>query len=89
MTDWDRHGNERLYVRRCGRKVRIRAKPGTQEFAQSYAEALHALSQRQVADRPALASSAVGCRLRRNIWPDAERRECPNAASRRPGRIEE
>jgi integrase len=29
MSDRDRHGNERLYVRRHGHKIRIRATPGT------------------------------------------------------------
>ncbi len=43
MLDYDRHGNRRLYVRRHGRKVRLRAHPGTEAFAQAYAEALRVL----------------------------------------------
>src|SRR5438105_640116 len=45
MTDGDRHGNARLYVRRYGRKIRIRKKLGTEAFALAYAEAIHALEQ--------------------------------------------
>lgn len=43
MADTDRHGNRRYYVRRHGRKVRIRARPGTEIFAQAYADALQAI----------------------------------------------
>jgi len=43
MSDRDRHGNSRLYVRRHGRKVRVREKLGTEAFAQAYADALRAL----------------------------------------------
>jgi integrase len=43
MADKDRHGSPRLYVRKHGRKVRIRAKPGSEAFAQTYADALVAL----------------------------------------------
>ena len=32
VEDVDRHGNVRVYVRRHGRKVRIREAPGTDEF---------------------------------------------------------
>lgn len=32
----DRHGNERLYVRRNGKRIRIREKPGTEEFEAAY-----------------------------------------------------
>jgi integrase len=38
--DRDRHGNERLYVRRSGRKIRMREAPGSEAFARTYAEAL-------------------------------------------------
>ena len=38
MADVDRHGNRRLYVRRNGRKARLRAEPGTEAFAQAYSE---------------------------------------------------
>ena len=43
MADIDRHGNERLFVRRFGRKIRIRALPGTAAFASDYSAALEAL----------------------------------------------
>jgi hypothetical protein len=42
MWDRDRHGNNRLYVRRYGRKIRIRKKFGTEAFALAYADALRA-----------------------------------------------
>jgi len=42
----DRHGNERLYARRFGRRIRIRGEEGTPEFAQAYAEAVRELSRR-------------------------------------------
>jgi integrase len=41
--DYDRHGNRRLYVRRDGRKIRIRAKVGDTEFRSAYDEAITAL----------------------------------------------
>ena len=40
MADIDRHGNRRYYVRRYGHKIRIRARPGTEAFAQAYADAV-------------------------------------------------
>jgi integrase len=43
MSDRDRHENLRYYVRRNGRKVRLREKLGTEAFAQAYADALRAL----------------------------------------------
>ena len=43
MADTDRHGNERLFVRRFGRECRIRAKPGTTDFTKLYNDALDAL----------------------------------------------
>ena len=41
--DKDRHGNPRIYVRRNGKRVRIREQEGTLEFAKSYADALEKL----------------------------------------------
>jgi integrase len=41
--DTDRHGNERLFVRRFGRCIRIRALAGTKGFLEAYGEALEAL----------------------------------------------
>lgn len=49
MADTDRHGNRRLFVRRHGRKVRIREKPGTAAFASAYTAALAALESRDPA----------------------------------------
>ena len=40
VEDLDRHGNVRVYVRRRGRKTRIRATPGTDEFMAEYRAAL-------------------------------------------------
>jgi hypothetical protein len=42
-ADTDRHGNRRLYVRRYGHSIRIRALPGTRGFAEAYSAALEAL----------------------------------------------
>ena len=39
-VDMDRHGNVRVYVRRHGRKTRIRETPGTDEFMAAYRAAL-------------------------------------------------
>jgi integrase len=50
--DVDRHGNVRVYVRRGGCKIRIRAAKGTPEFARAYAEAVHALDHPTAARRP-------------------------------------
>ena len=41
--DKDRHGNPRIYVRRNGKRVRIREQEGTLEFAKAYAKALEKL----------------------------------------------
>lgn len=43
MADTDRHGTRRLFVRRRGRKIRIRERPGTPAFAGAYTAALAAL----------------------------------------------
>ena len=40
IADRDRHGVMRYYVRRHGRKIRIREQPGTEAFALAYAEAM-------------------------------------------------
>jgi len=39
----DRHGNDRIYVRRNGKRIRIREKERTPEFARAYAEAVDKL----------------------------------------------
>jgi integrase len=60
-NDPDRHGNERLYVRRHGRRVRIREAPGTAEFAKSYGSALERLEARACSSRAsALKAHAKG-----------------------------
>lgn len=41
--DEDRHGNPRVYVRRHGKRIRIKAKEGTAAFATAYADALASL----------------------------------------------
>lgn len=40
----NRHGNEVVFVRRHGRRIRIREKPGTREFLDAYKEAMQRLS---------------------------------------------
>ncbi len=42
VKDTDRHGNERIYVRRCGRKIRIRDLGSVEEFMLAYRAALDA-----------------------------------------------
>jgi hypothetical protein len=39
----DRHGNDRIYVRRNGKRIRIREKERTPAFARAYAEAVEKL----------------------------------------------
>ena len=60
MADFDRHGNRRFYVRRHGRKIRLREKPGTEAFAQAYTDALRALDPKAAKDRNALKIACVG-----------------------------
>jgi hypothetical protein len=43
VADTDRHGNRRLYVRRSGRKIRIRERIGSQAFAAAYERAVERL----------------------------------------------
>ena len=40
VKDTDRHGNERIYVRRHGRKVRLRDTASVEAFMVDYSEAL-------------------------------------------------
>lgn len=56
-SDTDRHGNVRYYVRRAGRKIRLRAEPGTKEFEQQRLRALRTASIQKNFFR---ASSATG-----------------------------
>jgi integrase len=46
----DRHGNVRLYVRRHGRRIRLRVTRGSKDFAAAYAAALDKLSERAPVD---------------------------------------
>jgi integrase len=43
--DEDRHGNDRIYVRRNGRRIRIREREGTPAFAKAYSAAVEALGE--------------------------------------------
>jgi integrase len=43
--DRDQHGVRKAFVRRYGRKIRLRAQYGTVEFASEYAQAIEALNQ--------------------------------------------
>ena len=60
MADTDRHGNERLFVRRYGRKIRLREKPGTAAFATAYSTALEALGCQDTPKRAARSAAPVG-----------------------------
>lgn len=60
MRDSDRHGNARLYVRKNGRKIRLREAPGTEDFARAYTEALEALSRPGKNDRSTPAHGTLG-----------------------------
>jgi hypothetical protein len=60
MSDRDRHGVTRYYMRRNGRKVRIREKPGTEAFAQACADALCALDPKAINDCDALKAASAG-----------------------------
>lgn len=60
----DRHGNDRLYVRRNGRRIRLREAEGTPAFHRAYAVALEALARpaeaKKPAARPAFAKGTFG-----------------------------
>jgi hypothetical protein len=51
FQDRDRHGNERLYVRRNDRKIRIKERWGTPEFLEAYRAALVATDSPKVEPR--------------------------------------
>jgi integrase len=53
-------GPRRYYVRRYGRKIRLRQSPGSDTFAQAYTDALRALDPRFASDREALTRAAAG-----------------------------
>src|SRR6516164_234430 len=91
MSDRDRHGNDRLYVRRHRRKIRIREKPGTEAFARSYADALQVLD-RGLVDRAVLKGAPAGTLgwLAACYFASVEfRRLDPKSQSTRRGIIEE
>lgn len=58
--DKDRHGNPRVYVRRNGRRIRIRAKEGTTDFAAAYSAAVAALDARSPGAKATLEAHAKG-----------------------------
>ena len=60
ISDRDRHGVTRYYVRRHGRKIRIREKPGTDTFAEAYTEALRSLDPHRADHREALKHASIG-----------------------------
>jgi integrase len=51
--DRDRHGNRRIFVRRFGRKIRLRQPEGTEAFLEEYREALVASAQPAATSVPA------------------------------------
>ena len=53
VADWDRHGNQRVYLRRPGHpKVRLREEPGTAAFDTEYRRALVEQTQSKRVRRP-------------------------------------
>lgn len=60
MSDKDRHGNTRLFVRRFGRKIRLREEPGFDAFMKAYSQAVGALSAGIPAVRSPLKPAARG-----------------------------
>lgn len=57
--DKDRHGNPRVYVRRNGKRIRIRAPEGTAAFARAYSDAVESL-ERKPGPAAALSTHAKG-----------------------------
>src|SRR3974390_3401440 len=68
VRDVDRHNNERFYVRRRGRKrkIRIKAEDGTPEFWQAYGAAVAEIRKPEDAAR---AAPAPVEREGKNGWP--------------------
>jgi integrase len=61
MEDKDRHGNDRAYVRRHGRKVRVAKLKGDPGFALAYAEAMGELERAEGRkDRPEFRAAPAG-----------------------------
>lgn len=59
VSDYDRH-IQRIFVRRHGRKIRIREQPGTPEFMQAYREALDTLNEAAGAAQPITGKTTIG-----------------------------
>jgi integrase len=62
-ADVSQHGTKRLFVRRSGRTIRLRAEPGTKEFLVEYNVALEALESttpQQQASRSAAPAGTLG-----------------------------
>jgi integrase len=62
FQDRDRHGNERLYVRRNGRKIRIKERWGTTEFLDAYQAALLAT------ESPKIEIARIGAPAKRDTF---------------------
>ena len=60
IPDRDRYGVMRYYVRRHGRKIRIREKHGTEGFHLAYAEAMLALDPTAAEQREVLKHASAG-----------------------------
>lgn len=91
-SDRDRHGNRRYYVRRYGRKVRLREAPGTEAFAQAYAGALRAIDPKAANEQEALKHASAGTLgwLAARYFGSAEfRRLDPKSQSNRRSIIED
>ncbi|HWV44068.1 tyrosine-type recombinase/integrase [Pseudorhodoplanes sp.] len=56
----DHRGNPRLYVRKAGRRVRIKERPGTPEFMLAYSAALETVGTRQDVRRQSAAPGSFG-----------------------------
>jgi hypothetical protein len=57
-AETDRHGNPRIYVRRNGKRIRIREREGTPAFAKAYTEAVEKLGGPPGKERQSHATSA-------------------------------
>ena len=84
MSDRDRHGTRRYYVRRYGRKIRLRYGLGTEAFAQAYADALRVLDPRSAGDRQAITAALAGTLgwLAANYFSSAEFRRLDPVSQR-------
>jgi integrase len=60
MIDRDRHGNERVYVRKDGKKARVRERMGSPEFARAYVAAMDDLDHPGRKDGNRLRAASAG-----------------------------